>query len=176
MFEELNQHRAAVAEQIQKACEIGFTGNELEKAHKVGDVHPNGKWVWTQLPSGKYDWRVIKKTGGSASGGGAAPQGEKKQSNAKTEKMKEYVNILKQSPYHRDSERQFELMSDSELKTFRDFAYKCSQDKENLNQRTREECAEWNKLAKKELEYRGRAQRRHRQTEEYKKASESAKR
>ena len=25
MFEELNQHRAAVAEQIQKATEIGFT-------------------------------------------------------------------------------------------------------------------------------------------------------
>lgn len=71
MFEELNQHRAAVAEQIQKACEIGFTGNELEKAHKVGDIHPNGKWVWTQLPSGKYDWRVIKKTG--AGSGAAAP-------------------------------------------------------------------------------------------------------
>lgn len=71
MFEELNQHRVAVAEQIQKACEIGFTGNELEKAHKVGDIHPNGKWVWTQLPSGKYDWRVIKKTG--AGSGAAAP-------------------------------------------------------------------------------------------------------
>ena len=81
------------------------------------------------------------------------------------------TEILKQSPYHRDSERQFELMSDSELKKFKDFAYQCSNDKENLNQRTREECAEWNKLAKKELEYRGRAQRRHRQTEEYKKAS-----
>lgn len=71
MFEELNQHRAAVAEQIQKACEIGFTGGELEKAHNVGDVHPNGKWVWTKLPSGKYDWRVIKKTG--APSGGSAP-------------------------------------------------------------------------------------------------------
>lgn len=71
MFEELNQHRAAVAENIQKACEIGFTGNELEKAHKVGDIHPNGKWVWTQLPSGRYDWRVIKKTSGGS--GGAAP-------------------------------------------------------------------------------------------------------
>lgn len=71
MFEELNKHRAAVAENIQKACEIGFTGNELEKAHKVGDIHPNGKWVWTQLPSGRYDWRVIKKTSGGS--GGAAP-------------------------------------------------------------------------------------------------------
>ena len=62
MFEELNAHRQAVQENIKKAFEIGFTGNEdLEKAHKVGDIHPNGKWVWTQLPSGKFDWRVIKK-------------------------------------------------------------------------------------------------------------------
>ena len=75
MFEELNQHRAAVAEQIQKACEIGFTGGELEKAHKVGDIHPNGKWVWTQLPSGRYDWRVIKKTSQpAATGAGSAAQ------------------------------------------------------------------------------------------------------
>lgn len=75
MFEELNKHRAAVAENIQKACEIGFTGNELEKAHKVGDIHPNGKWVWTQLPSGRYDWRVIKKTSQPAgTGAGSAPQ------------------------------------------------------------------------------------------------------
>lgn len=62
MFEELNAHRLAVQENIEKAFEVGFTGNEdLEKAHQVGDIHPNGKWVWTQLPSGKYDWRVIKK-------------------------------------------------------------------------------------------------------------------
>ena len=62
MFEEINAHRQAVQENIEKAFEVGFTGNEdLEKAHQVGDIHPNGKWVWTQLPSGKYDWRVIKK-------------------------------------------------------------------------------------------------------------------
>lgn len=66
MFEELNQHRQAVEEQIQKGFEIGFTGNELEKAHNVGDIHPNGKWVWTQLPSGRYDWRVIKKNAATA--------------------------------------------------------------------------------------------------------------
>ena len=62
MFEEINAHRQAVQENIEKAFEVGFTGNEdLEKAHQVGDIHPNGKWVWTQLPSGKYDWRLIKK-------------------------------------------------------------------------------------------------------------------
>lgn len=90
MFEELNKHRAAVAENIQKACEIGFTGNELEKAHKVGDIHPNGKWVWTQLPSGRYDWRVIKKTSQpAATGAGSvaqktAPQKPSAQSSSKS--------------------------------------------------------------------------------------------
>ena len=68
MFEDLNNHRAAVTENIQKGFEIGFTPEEysISKAHKEGDVHPNGKWVWTRLPSGKYDWRVIKKTASSA--------------------------------------------------------------------------------------------------------------
>ena len=62
MFEDIQKHRQAVQENIEKAFEIGFTGNEdLEKAHQVGDIHPNGKWVWTQLSSGKFDWRVIKK-------------------------------------------------------------------------------------------------------------------
>lgn len=62
MFEDIQKHHLAVQENIKKAFEVGFTGNEdLEKAHQVGDIHPNGKWVWTQLPSGKYDWRVIKK-------------------------------------------------------------------------------------------------------------------
>lgn len=68
MFEDIQKHRQAVQENIEKAFEIGFTGNEdLEKAHQVGDIHPNGKWVWTQLPSGKFDWRVIKldKPGGN---------------------------------------------------------------------------------------------------------------
>ena len=89
---------------------------------------------------------MIKKTGGSAP--------VTAQKTAQSEKMKEFVYILKQSPYHRDSERHLELMSDSELKEFKNLAYKCSNDKENLNKRTREECVEWSKLAKKEIEYR----------------------
>lgn len=72
MFEDIQKHRQAVAENIEKSFQIGFTESEdLQKAHNVGDIHPNGKWVWTQLPSGKYDWRVIKKTTQGA--GNAAP-------------------------------------------------------------------------------------------------------
>lgn len=62
MFEDIQKHRQAVQENIEKAFQIGYTESEdFEKAHQVGDIHPNGKWVWTQLPSGKFDWRVIKK-------------------------------------------------------------------------------------------------------------------
>ncbi|MBR2265639.1 MAG: hypothetical protein IJ882_03040 [Paludibacteraceae bacterium] len=69
MFEDLNSHRASVTENIQKGFEIGFTPetNSVSKAHKESDIHPNGKWIWTRLPSGKYDWRVIKKTTASPS-------------------------------------------------------------------------------------------------------------
>ena len=29
--------------------------------HTVGEVHPNGKWVWTEYKEGKFDWRFISK-------------------------------------------------------------------------------------------------------------------
>lgn len=45
----------------------------IEKAvsRKVGDAHPNGKWIWTEYKPGKFDWRPIKnskQSDGSASG------------------------------------------------------------------------------------------------------------
>lgn len=54
------------AEEILKAA--GTEGDLFEKAHKVGDVHPNGKWVWTEYKPGKFDWRGVK---GGAKGGGS---------------------------------------------------------------------------------------------------------
>lgn len=59
MFEEIKQHNALVRDQIFK----GIVGGEelLEKAHQEGDIHPNGKWRWTKLSNGKYDWRAIKQ-------------------------------------------------------------------------------------------------------------------
>lgn len=42
----------------------------IEKAvhHKVGDMHPNGKWVWTEYKPGKFDWRPPKKNAAGAAG------------------------------------------------------------------------------------------------------------
>lgn len=96
MFEDIQKHRQAVAENIEKSFQIGFTESEdLQKAHNVGDVHPNGKWVWTQLPSGKYDWRVIKKTAQA----NAAPQSNSQKAIPKkngieltSKGIKEYIN------------------------------------------------------------------------------------
>ena len=74
MFEELNKRRQAVAYNIAKSFENdiekaigagydleGGNGDEVAKAHQVGDAHPNGKWVWTEYAPGKFDWRGIKK-------------------------------------------------------------------------------------------------------------------
>lgn len=48
---------------LQEAQEIlkGIGSEELfEKAHKDGDMHPNGKWVWVSSANkGKGDWRTL---------------------------------------------------------------------------------------------------------------------
>ena len=28
--------------------------------HVIGEVHPNGKWVWTEYKKGEFDWRTRK--------------------------------------------------------------------------------------------------------------------
>ena len=74
MFEELNKRRQAIAYNIAKSFESdiekaigagydpeGDDGDEVAKARQVGDLHPNGKWVWTEYKPGKFDWRGIKK-------------------------------------------------------------------------------------------------------------------
>lgn len=49
-------HRKEVRNRILK----GFVDNDIEKAHKDGDIHPNGKWYWNaDANGGKGDWRVI---------------------------------------------------------------------------------------------------------------------
>ena len=37
---------------------------EVMKARQVGDMHPNGKWVWTEYKPGRFDWRPLKGRGG----------------------------------------------------------------------------------------------------------------
>lgn len=35
------------------------SGNKKPGTHKVGDIHPNKKWIWLEIAPGKYDWRTI---------------------------------------------------------------------------------------------------------------------
>ena len=69
------------AEQILKAA--GTEGDLFEKAHKVGDVHPNGKWVWTEYKPGKFDWRGIKNGAKGGSGNTVTPTATPKPSASK---------------------------------------------------------------------------------------------
>lgn len=39
-----------------KAGAAQKTGKKTPK-HKVGDLHPNGKWIWKEYKPGKFDWR-----------------------------------------------------------------------------------------------------------------------
>jgi len=71
---DIRKRRALINRQISKGFNNNFDqeniskayDDEFNKAHKVGDIHPNGKWVWTEIKPGKFDWRVIKKSKGSA--------------------------------------------------------------------------------------------------------------
>lgn len=71
MFEEIRRHQELQKANILRGFGINPESEDLEleifkaqetdieKAkHQVGDVHPNGKWVWVQLPNGKFDWRT----------------------------------------------------------------------------------------------------------------------
>lgn len=66
------------AQEILKAEPVDL----FEKAHQVGDIHPNGKWVWTEIHPGKFDWRVI---GGRRNKKSASAGGSYSDSNAKTQ-------------------------------------------------------------------------------------------
>lgn len=61
--ERLAQGFSAVPQNAISKAQEEF--DDIEKARVVrqdGDIHPNGKWVWSsQAAGGKGDWRVIKK-------------------------------------------------------------------------------------------------------------------
>lgn len=65
MFNPIEMRRRMVRERLEKSFD-----NEIEKAkHQVGEVHPNGKWIWTEWAPGKFDWKSKNgkhhKNGGS---------------------------------------------------------------------------------------------------------------
>ena len=62
MYNPIEEKRRLVQERIAKSFGNGINVAEeieLEKAHKDGEMHPNGKWVWVSSANGgKGDWRT----------------------------------------------------------------------------------------------------------------------
>ena len=47
-------------------------------SRKVGDVHSNGKWTWTEYKTGKFDWRAAKNPIYQSEGAKEEPKSEEK--------------------------------------------------------------------------------------------------
>ncbi len=56
--DDIKENQASIKLNILK----GFVevSDVIEKARQVGEVHSSGKYVWTQLANGKFDWRANK--------------------------------------------------------------------------------------------------------------------
>lgn len=76
LIDEIKIKSFSEAQEILKAA-----GSEdiFEKAHKDGDLHPNGKWVWvSSAAGGRGDWRTLngrthkKHQAANAAGGGSS--------------------------------------------------------------------------------------------------------
>lgn len=92
LIDEIKIKSLSEAQEILKAA-----GTEeildFEKAHKDGDLHPNGKWVWvSSAAGGKGDWRTLngrthKKhqsaVGGSSTGGSSDSSSSRKVNSSK---------------------------------------------------------------------------------------------
>lgn len=63
-----NQAEMKYVELSAEEPEVEVSAEEPKKVakavRKVGDMHKNGKWVWTEYKAGKFDWRVAKKEAG----------------------------------------------------------------------------------------------------------------
>ncbi len=153
MFDEIRQHNALVRDQIYK----GFAGGEelLEKAHNEGDIHPNGKWVWTKLPSGKYDWRVRKD-------GAAKKPKQMTIDDIPDADFKRITKFLQtKDPESSNDQRHLEPegMTDKELDMFRTVAEYFRFNNGQLSDRVRKNVGKWANLAMEEQASRRKAKK-----------------
>jgi len=119
--------------------------NDIEKANarQVGDIHPNGKWVWTKLSSGKYDWRGIKSGNGKSSGSSGG--GQKSSSQTTSTKVTSQTGIITTS-------KSGKPMSVEQLEVW---VTKASEDKLLMLVNSKNGKPDMRKLAYDELEKRG---------------------
>ena len=59
-FDDIQRKRSEIRNNILKGFGVSMSEEDIEKAHKDGDLHPNGKWVWvSSAAGGKGDWRTL---------------------------------------------------------------------------------------------------------------------
>ena len=75
--EDVLKKRLEIRDNIAKSLGVEGECNNLEKAHEVGDIHPNGKLVWTEYQPGKFDWRKNKGVGKKTTAPAAKDPGKK---------------------------------------------------------------------------------------------------
>ena len=104
LIDDIKINSLSDAQEILKAA---GTEDLFEKAHKDGDLHPNGKWVWVSSAGGKGDWRTLngrthKKhqsanaaEGGSSVGSGAGGKSSATQRSTKTKQTSTKVKPIK---------------------------------------------------------------------------------
>lgn len=157
----INAHRQSVQENIEKAFDLGFDADNniegIEKAkHQVGDIHPNGRWVWTEYAPGKFDWKSLKGKHHK----GSQQATSKISVDISKISDKEFNSITKilekKNPDDSDAFRYLESeeMNDKELANFIACAKHFKNDTKNINETTRKWCAKWEKLGEEEIEKR----------------------
>ena len=76
--------------EAKKPTEKKETTKPATSTKKVGDIHKNGKWMWTEYAPGKFDWRTIpsmkQKTGAKPKVETEGKKAEKKQTATKSNK------------------------------------------------------------------------------------------
>ena len=97
MFEDIQKHRLAVQENIKKAFEIGFTGNDIEKAKQwqVGDEatdkHGVTYYVHALNAAGKPLWRKKKDSGANANNSSSTGRGNNSVKNSSSKQADDIV-------------------------------------------------------------------------------------
>ena len=119
LIDEIKIKSLSEAQEILKAA-----GSEdiFEKAHKDGDLHPNGKWVWvSSAAGGKGDWRTLNgrthkkhQAANAAGGSGLTANGGSGQTNVKS---KDNTNKNADSGENLDSETSTTAKKTSTKKT-----------------------------------------------------------
>jgi hypothetical protein len=159
----INAHRQSVQENIEKAFDLGFDADNniegIEKAkHQVGDIHPNGRWVWTEYAPGKFDWKSLRgkhhKDSQQTTTQSTSSKTAVDISKIPDKEFNSITKILeKKNPEDSDAFRYLESeeMNDKELANFIACAKHFKNDTKNINERTRKWCDKWEKLGEEEL-------------------------